>query len=199
MGECLVPGRYDLDRYFNILQLNQDPELEIKNFAIYPQYVTDWTNYTEGGDEDEDVNTVEAIDLTPYAGEVIDLRFRFRSGLYGSVGTTDTSYDTGLDGFAFDNITIIKRNTVFGLEQSISQQVNFQPLAAGEEREITLSADFLDNTTYYQYWSDQLQRIRRQDPINDALKFQTTVKNLYDPGLAADPFVDFEPRPLRIC
>ena len=123
--------------------------MEIKNFAIYPQYVTEWTNYTEGGDEDEDANTVEAIDLTPYAGEVIDLRFRFRSGLYGSVGTTDTSYDTGLDGFAFDNITIIKRNTIFGQEQSISQQVSFQPLAAGEEREITLSADFLDNTTYY--------------------------------------------------
>ena len=187
-------GGYDLDRYFNILQLNQDPELEIKNFAIYPQYVTDWTNYTEGGDEDEDVNTVEAIDLTPYAGEVIDLRFRFRSGLYGSVGTTDTSYDTGLDGFAFDNISIIKRNTIFGQEQSISQQVSFQPLAAGEEREITLSADFLDNTTYYiSAGLTNFNGFVDQDPINDALKFQTTVKNLYDPGLAADPFVDFEP------
>ena len=114
--------------------MNQDPELEIKNFAIYPYYATEWTNYTEGGTDDEDLNTLESIDLTPYAGEVIDLRFRFRSGLYGSVGTTDTSYDTGLDGFAFDNITIRKRNTVFGLEQSVTQQVSFQPLAAGEER-----------------------------------------------------------------
>ena len=117
--------------------------------TIYPYFITEWTNYTDGGSEDNLTNTVESIDLTPYAGEVIDLRFRFRSGLLGSVGTVDTSYDTGFDGFAFDNITVIKRNTAFGEEQSTSQQVSFQPLAAGEKREISLSAEFIDNKTYY--------------------------------------------------
>ena len=187
-------GGYDQDRYFNLLALNQDPEYEIKNFAIYPYFITEWTNYTEGGSEDNLTNTVESIDLTPYAGEVIDLRFRFRSGLLGSVGTVDTSYDTGFDGFAFDNITVIKRNTAFGEEQSTSQQVSFQPLAAGEKREISLSAEFIDNKTYY--ISTALSNFNGfvdQDPINDALKFQTTVRNLYDPGLTANPFVDFEP------
>ena len=187
-------GGYDQDRYFNLLALNQDPEYEIKNFAIYPYFITEWTNYTEGGSEDNITNTLESIDLTPYAGEVIDLRFRFRSGLLGSVGTVDTSYDTGFDGFAFDNITVIKRNTAFGEEQSTSQQVSFQPLAAGEKREISLSADFIDDKTYY--ISTTLSNFNGfvdQDPINDGLKFQTTVRNLYDPGLTADPFVDFEP------
>ena len=63
-----------------LLALNQDPEYEIKNFAIYPYFITEWTNYTEGGSEDNITNTLESIDLTPYAGEVIDLRFRFRAG-----------------------------------------------------------------------------------------------------------------------
>ena len=136
---------------------------------------------------------MESIDLTPYAGQVIDIRFRFRSGLMGSVGPAGSSQDTGLDGFAFDNITIRKRDVTFGTSETVSQTLNFNNFAAGASEEVSLTADFIDNTTYYV--KTELTNptgFTNMDDLNDEIKFQLTVNNLFDPCLSEEHWMDLE-------
>ena len=136
----------------------------------------------------------ETIDLTPYAGQTIDIRFRFRSGLEGSVGPDGSADNSALDGFAIDNITIRKRDVTFGSSTIESQQLSNLDLVAGESLTVQLTADFIDNTTYYV--STKLSNANLgsgqpdQDATNDEVKFQLTVKNLYDPGLIEEPWLD---------
>ena len=124
-------GGWDNERFFRILAQGVDPEYNTYNGNFYSNTATGWINYTEGGGTSDDLNELESIDLTPYAGQVIDIRFRFRSGLMGSVGPAGSSQDTGLDGFAFDNITIRKRDVTFGTPESVTQTLNFNNFAAG--------------------------------------------------------------------
>ena len=46
----------------------------------------------------------------------------------GSVGPDGSSQDTGLDGFAFDNISIRKTDIIFGTEEVVSQTLSFTDL-----------------------------------------------------------------------
>ena len=136
---------------------------------------------------------MESIDLTRYAGQVIDIRFRFRSGLMGSVGPAGSSQDTGLDGFAFDNITIRKRDVTFGSTETVSQQLIFNDFAAGAYEEVSLTADFIDNRTYYVKTElTNPSGFTNMDDLNDDIRFQLTVNNLFDPCLAEEHWVDLE-------
>jgi len=111
----------------------------------------------------------------------------------GSVGPAGSSQDTGLDGFAFDNITIRKRDVTFGTSETVSQTLNFNNFAAGASEEVSLTADFIDNTTYYV--KTELTNpigFTNMDDLNDEIKFQLTVNNLFDPCLAEDHWMDLE-------
>ena len=136
----------------------------------------------------------DSIDLTPYAGQTIDIRFRFRSGLEGTVGPEGSLDYSGLDGFAIDNISIRTRDVNFGASTFESQQIENLDLLAGESLQVQLTADFVDNTTYYistvlsnfDLGSGQAD----QDNTNDETRFQLTVRNLYDPGLFEEPWLN---------
>jgi len=176
-------GGWDNERYFRLFDLNLDPEYNTYNGNVYSNTATPWMELR--GDD--------AIDLTPYAGEVIDIRFRFRSGLMGSVGPDGSSQDTGLDGFAFDNISIRKTDVEFGTEEVVSQTLNFNNFAAGATEDVTLTADFVDNRTYYiKTTLTDPSGFDNADETNDEVKFQITVKNLFDPGVAEEPWVSLE-------
>ena len=176
-------GGWDNERYFRLFDLNLDPEYNTYNGNFYSNTATPWMELR--GDD--------AIDLTRYAGEVIDIRFRFRSGLMGSVGPDGSSQDTGLDGFAFDNISIRKTDVEFGTEEVVSQTLNFNNFVAGATEDVTLTADFVDNRTYYiKTTLTGPSGFDNADETNDEVKFQITVKNLFDPGVAEEPWVSLE-------
>ncbi|MDP7531630.1 MAG: hypothetical protein QF591_02730, partial [Candidatus Thalassarchaeum sp.] len=186
-------GGWDNERFFRIFWQGVDPEYNTYNGNNYANTATGWINYTEGGGTSEDPNELESIDLTRYAGQVIDIRFRFRSGLMGSVGPAGSSQDTGLDGFAFDNITIRKRDVTFGSTETVSQQLIFNDFAAGAYEEVSLTADFIDNRTYYVKTElTNPSGFTNMDDLNDDIRFQLTVNNLFDPCLAEEHWVDLE-------
>ena len=181
--QVFFTGGWDNERYFRLYTLGQDPEYNTYNGNFYTNTASGWLNFS--GDN--------AIDLTRYAGEIVDIRFRFRSGLMGSVGPDGSSQDTGLDGFAFDNISIRKTDVQFGSQETISQQLTFSNMAAGATEEVSLTADFIDNTTYYIKTAlTNPSGFDNADDTNDEVKFQITVKNLFDPGVAEEPWVSLE-------
>ena len=212
-------GGWDNERKYRIEDRTSsapDPEYNDYNGDFFGEHhSTLWNNYTENGGIKESCympylifgfpfaecyedggldQTANTIDLTPYAGQEIDIRFRFRSGLEGSVGPDGSADDSGLDGFAIDNITIRKRDVAFGESSIESQQLSNLNLVAGESIQVQLNADFVDNTTYY--ISTELSNADLgagqpdQDSTNDLTKFQLTVRNLYDPGLFEEPWLD---------
>jgi len=191
--QVFFSGGWDNERWFRILAQGVDPEYNTYNGNMYTETATGWLNFVDGGGTSPDEDERESIDLTPYAGQVIDIRFRFRSGLMGSVGPDGSSQDTGLDGFAFDNLTIRKRDVTFGTTEQVSQNIAFSDLAAGETRDISLTANFVDNTTYF--ISTELNDesgFTNADDTNDLVKFQLTVNNLFDPGMAEEAWIDLE-------
>ena len=191
--QVFFAGGWDNDRYFRLLVQGVDPEYNTYNGDISSETVTGWLNFTEDGSESPDAEKINSIDLTPYAGQVIDIRFRFRSGLMGSVGPDGASYDTGLDGFAFDNISIRKVDVNFGTEALVSQELSFTNLGAGASRDVSLTSNFIDNKTYYiSTYLENPTGFDNADATNDEVKFQLTVDNLYDPGVAEEAWVDLE-------
>jgi len=181
--QVFFTGGWDDERLLRIFGFGVDPEFNEYNGNFNPYTITPWVDYT--GDD--------AIDLTRYAGQIIDIRFRFRSGLMGSVGPDGSSQETGLDGFAFDNVSIRKTDVQFGSEEVVSQTINFNNMAAGAIEEVSLTADFIDNKTYYiKTTLTNPVGYDNADPYNDEVKFQTTVKNLFDPGIAEEPWVSLE-------
>jgi hypothetical protein len=111
----------------------------------------------------------------------------------GSVGPAGSSQDTGLDGFAFDNITIRKRDVTFGSTETVSQQLIFNDFAAGAYEEVSLTADFIDNRTYYVKTElTNPSGFTNMDDLNDDIRFQLTVNNLFDPCLAEEHWIDLE-------
>jgi hypothetical protein len=205
-------GGWDNERKYRIeerVSSAPDPEYNDYNSNFYGDWQTTlWNNYTDSGGirdscvvyysicwEDGELDQkADSIDLTPYAGQTIDIRFRFRSGLEGTVGPEGSEDFSGLDGFAIDNISIRTRDVNFGNSTSESQQLTNLDLVAGESLQVQLTADFVDNTTYY--ISTVLSNFNLgggqgdQDSTNDQTRFQLTVRNLYDPGLFEEPWLD---------
>lgn len=181
--QVFFTGGWDEERIFRLFTLGVDPEYNTYNGNFNQATTTGWANFS--GEN--------SIDLTRYAGEVIDIRFRFRSGLMGSVGPDGSSQETRLDGFAFDNVSIYKTDVEFGSEEVVSQTIDFNNFAAGATEEVSLTADFIDNTTYYIKTSlTSATGFDNADATNDEVKFQITVKNLFDPGVAEEPWVSLE-------
>ena len=83
----------------------------------------------------------------------------------------------------------------FGASTIESQQLTNLNLVAGESIQVQLTADFVDDTTYYV--STELSNANLggnqvdQDATNDREQFQLTVRNLYDPGLFEEPWLGF--------
>ena len=132
-----------------------------------------WNNFTEEG--------VGAFDLSPWAGETVDVRFRFRTGFTGSISDDNESRWTGRDGYAVDNLTIWKQNTAFLANPQVQQStINLNNLGPGQEYTTSITADLLNDTTYRisaslsgNSWDEQ--------PQNDELVGFITPFNLYDP------------------
>ena len=95
-----------------------------------------------------DLQDNNSLDLTPWAGETIDLRFRFRTGYEGSVGLDNESRNTQFDGMAIDNLTITKTITQYGQIQPVSQTLNLNNFSPGDEQSIVLNAYFTNDTEY---------------------------------------------------
>ena len=146
----------------------------MNNNLYYQGTIYNWLNLT--GDN--------AIDLTEWAGEVVDIRFRFRTGFDGSVGTDDETIQTQWDGFAFDNLSIRKTVSSFGASPQVSSQpLTLNNFAPGDEQIVTLSANFVNGTTYLIETSiTSTSGITNGDATNDDAKFSTLVENLYDPA-----------------
>ncbi len=181
--QVFFTGGWDDERYLRLYGFGNDPEYNTYNGNFNDYTITPWTNYS--GDYE--------IDLTPYAGEIVDIRFRFRSGLMGSVGPDGSSQGGGFDGFAFDNISILKTDVAFGPAETVSRNLNFIDMAAGAIEEVSLTADFIDNKTYYiSTILNNPNGYDNADATNDEVKFQITVKNLFDPGVAEEPWVSLE-------
>ena len=173
-------GGYDIDRYIHVAN-GLPPEYTISNTAYCCGQYT-WTEFKND----------TAIDLTPWAGEEVDIRFRFRSGHTGSVGNDNATHNSELDGFAFDNVSINKTVTQFGSNvQNVNQQLNLNNLAPGDDVVVTLQANFVNGTTYM-IESDLsgTSGFTNADDANDDSRWQTTVKNLFDP--AVEEITSFE-------
>ena len=122
------------------------------------------------------------FDLSFWAGETVDVRFRFRTGFTGSNSDDNESRWTGRDGYAVDNLTIWKQTTAFlpnpqTLSTTIGPLSNLEP---GQETVTSIQADLLNDTTYRisaiisnNAWDEQ--------SINDDIIAYTTPFNLYDP------------------
>ena len=166
-------GGHDNDRVLYI-QNGYAPERAVNNNRYFAGPIYDWNNYT--GDD--------AIDLTPWAGEIIDLRFRFRSGFSGSVGTLDEVNQTQWDGFAFDNISIRKTISSFGANPQVSSQtLTLNNFAPGDEEVVTLTSNFVNGSTYLIETNIQsTSGFTNGDVTNDDSKFSTLVSNLFDPA-----------------
>ena len=132
-----------------------------------------WGNFTE-----EDLG---AFDLSRFTGETVDIRFRFKSGWEGSVGTNESTW-SGRDGFAIDNVTIWKQNTAFTSNvQNQQSNINMNNLAPNEDYTTAISADFINGTTYR--ISAVLNYGQDEQPANDEIVGYITAFNIYDPAV----------------
>ncbi|MBT3476604.1 MAG: hypothetical protein HN458_01485, partial [Euryarchaeota archaeon] len=192
-GESMWGG-FDMDRMYK-QAIGGAPE-GIYYYGVY-SFGTyyGWNNFTEEGDG--------AFDLSPWAGETIDIRFRLRTGFEGSISADNDSQWTGRDGFAVDNLTIWKQTTAFQPNPQVQQaNVPLNNLGPGQEFTTSITADLLNDTTYRisavlsgNTWDEQSQ--------NDEIVGYITPFNLYDPmveslenfnpgGLYAEGIFDIE-------
>ena len=172
-GESLWGG-YDSDRIYNINQGNGYAE------TIYTYGVNSFgTNYGWGNFTEDDLG---AFDLSIFAGKEVDIRFRFKSGWEGSNSNDDESRWSGRDGFAIDNITIWKQNTVFTSNvQSLPANINMNNLAPNEDYTTSITADFVNGTTYR--ISATLNYGQDEQPANDEIVGYITAFNIFDPAV----------------
>jgi len=167
-------GGYDNDRVTKIYQLGGNAE-GLYHYGTYNSGTFyGWSNFTE--------DDLGAFDLSAFAGEEIDIRFRFKSGFTGSVGDDNETRWSGRDGFAVDNISIWKQNTqFFPNPQNHTANQNLNNLAPGEEYVTSIQANFKNGTTYR--ISAQLSYNGDEQPANDEVFGYTTVENVYDPAI----------------
>lgn len=171
-GESMWGG-YDNERLLK-QQFGYQPEQNVwygvQNFGTY----YGWNNFTEEG--------IGAFDLSPWAGDTVDIRFRFKTGFEGSISDTNDTRWSGRDGFAIDNVTIWKQNTAFsGSPQSQQSQINMVNLQPGEEYETSIQANFANDTTYR--ISAVLSYAQDEQPANDELTGYIKTLNIFDPAM----------------
>ena len=173
-------GGYDAGRVDNQRNTGTDSAIYRYGGAI-PGTQYGWANFTEEG--------LGAFELSRFAGETIDVRFRFKSGWEGSLGANESRWN-GLDGFAIDNITIWKQNTAFTSNVQTKQStITMNNLAPNEDYTTAISADFTNGTTYR--ISAVLNYGQDEQPANDDIVGYLTAFNLFDPGIIG--IEDFRP------
>ena len=134
-----------------------------------------WDNFTE--------QDLGAFDLSQWAGETVDVRFRFRTGFEGSTSDTNESRWSGRDGFAVDDIEIWKQTTSFFPNPQTQQvQINLNNLAPGEEYTTSASVNLVNDTTY-RVSASLSNNAWDEQPLNDELVGYLTPFNLYDPAM----------------
>ena len=183
-GACLSGtsfwGGYDNDRFTKENILGNPAEVRYTGTGFVSGTYYGWSNFTEEG--------FGAFDLSSWAGEEVDIRFRFRTGFGGSIADDNESRWSGRDGFAVDNLTIWKQTTTFlpnpTLNQTTIQLTNLEP---GQEYTTSIQADLLNDTTYRisatlsgNTWDEQ--------SLNDDVTGYVTPFNLYDPAVE---YIDF--------
>jgi len=136
-----------------------------------------WQNFT--------ADELGEFDLSAWAGETVDIRFRFRTGFEGSIADNDDQQWTGRDGFAVDNLTIYKQTTAFlpnPQQQQATINLASNPLAPGEEFTTSITANLVNGTTYRvsavlsnNAWDEQVLN-------DDAVGFLTPF-NVFDPAV----------------
>ena len=177
-GACIsgesIWGGYDMDRYYKMYQLGGYAESNMYYGIYSPGTYYGWNNFTEEG--------VGAFDLSPWAGDTVDIRFRFRTGFEGSISDANETRWSGRDGYAVDNVTIWKQNTAFsGSPQTQQSQINMVNLQPGEEYETSIQANF-DNDTVYRI-SATLNYGQDEQPANDELTGYIQTLNIFDPAM----------------
>ena len=174
-------GGFDNDRLFKMNQWGAAPE----NIVYYGLFSAGtyygWDNFTE-----EDLG---AFDLSFWAGQTVDIRFRFRTGFVGSTADDNQSRWSGRDGFAVDNLTIWKQTTAFMPGQqtqstTIGPLNNLQP---GQEYTTSIQANLLNNTIY-RISATLSNNAWDQQSINDDVIGYVRPFNLYDPTVESIEF-----------
>lgn len=180
-------GGYDNERLYKMYQYNGGGAYAESN--LYYGIATSgtfygWQNFTE------DEGDSGAFDLSNWAGETVDIRFRFRTGFEGSISNENETRWSGRDGFAVDNISIWKQTTAFKANpQTVSNQITLSNLAPGETHVETMQADFTNDTIYR--ISASVDFNQDTQAINNELVFYLQTLNVYDPAVVE--FTDFEP------
>ncbi|CAI8242600.1 MAG: Uncharacterised protein [Methanobacteriota archaeon] len=177
-------GGFDNDRVLNQI-VNGDAERFSPGTAsgLYSGTHYGWQSYTAEG--------LGQFDLSNWAGDVVDLRFRFRSGFQGSVGYENETFWSGLDGFAFDNISITKQQTTFTNIYNNNQPVTVNNLQPGEEIIEQVPFDFENEKTYRisaQITPDSSWT--NEQTINNEMKYFIETQNLFDPAVVSVDFFD---------
>ena len=176
-GECLsgvsMWGGYDNDRAIKINGYGGVAEgvyyYGIQTAGTY----YGWSNFTEEG--------VGEFDLSPWAGETVDVRFRLRSGFEGSIADDNESRWSGRDGYAIDNVTIYKQNTAYlPNPQTLQSNLNLVNLGPGEQETASISADLL-NDTIYRISATLSNHAWDEQSVNDDIIGYIQPFNLYDP------------------
>ena len=191
-GESMWGG-FDIDRIYKINNFGS-PEFMINGVYSFGTYYG-WNNFTEEG--------VGAFDLSPWAGETVDIRFRLRTGFEGSISNANESRWEGRDGFAVDNISIWKQTTAFEPNPQVQQaNVPLNNLGPGQEYTSSITADLL-NDTIYRISATLTGNTWDEQPQNNEIVAYVTPFNLYDPmveslesftagGLYAEGLFDIE-------
>jgi len=165
-------GGYDNGRLENLQNTNFAESIYRYGGAI-PGTQYSWGNFTE--------DDLGAFDLSRFAGDTIDIRFRFKSGFEGSIGANESRW-SGLDGFAIDNITIWKQNTAFTSNvQTLQSPINMNNLAPNSDYTASITADFVNGTTYR--ISAVLNYGQDEQPANDEIVGYITAFNIFDPAV----------------
>ena len=119
----------------------------------------------------------------------MNIRFRFKSGWDGSLGTNESLW-SGRDGFAIDNVTIWKQNTVFTSNvQNNASTITMNTFAPNEDYTTSISANFENGTTYR--ISAVLNYGQDEQPANDEIVGYVTASYLFDPAVVG--IEDFRP------
>ncbi len=169
-------GGFDTDRGFKQNFWGAAPENIVYYGLAASGTFYGWDNFT-----DEDLGS---FDLSPWAGETVDLRFRFRTGFEGSTANDNESQWSGRDGFAVDNLTVWKQNTAFFPNPQV-QSTTIGPLSnlePGQEYTTSIQADVLNDTTYRISATLSNNAWDQQAINNDAIGYVTPF-NLYDPAV----------------
>ena len=178
-----VWGGFDTDRGFKQNFYGADAENIVYYGLAASGTFYGWDNFTA-----EDLGS---FDLSPWAGETVDVRFRFRTGFEGSTSNANESQWSGRDGFAVDNLTISKQNTVFLPNPQVqSTTITLNNLQPGQEYTTAIQANVLNDTTY-RISATLSNNNWDQQPINDDAIGYVTPLNLYDPAVESIEY--FEP------